>query len=508
MAIIDSNVLIQLDTEFKQSKPITTMKELFSALYEAGEFWRAENKEIKEITRGDRKGETEEKVPVPAIEDVAKALRKYCHFTFIGIGRTTDKSPLYVFDYDTGLYSDSADLFNQLCHTFDTRVHPKTWDSIKKVVRLKTKMRPTFSDPTLIPVNNGVVNLETKKLMPFSPDYVITAKISTDYQVNPVKPLFDSKFDFDNWLSEIACHDDEVITLLWQIMNEAINPNHTRGKMAILYGEGNNGKGTFQSLLINLIGLSNVSALKPDQFMEKFKLSSLIGKVCNIGDDISSKYLDEVSDLMSIVTGDTITIEEKHLPSYEVSLKLFCLFSGNALPNARNKSQGWYRRLCIVPFNADFNGSKEVPEIKNIYLKDRQLLEWVLWKIINIEPFEKFIEPSVVTKTLDNYKKDNDFVLSWVIDVYLPEEWNEFPKFPLFLAREKMEDYLRDNGIDNPNLYGFGGKLVGHLNQLADGDFELKQGRLNVTEVNYFEGHFNTEKLKKSVPLILNHKYV
>lgn len=85
--------------------------------------------------------------------------------------------------------------------------------------------------------------------------------------------------------------------------------------MAILYGEGNNGKGTFQGLLINLIGLSNVSALKPDQFMEKFKLSSLIGKVCNIGDDISSKYLDEVSDLMSIVTGDTITIEEKDLYS-------------------------------------------------------------------------------------------------------------------------------------------------------------------------------------------------
>lgn len=480
-----------------------SMKELFSVLYEAGELWREENKEIKEITRGDRKGEIEEKIPVPAIEDVAKALRKYCHFTFIGIGRTTDKSPLYVFDYDTGLYSDSADLFNQLCYTFDTRVHPKTWDSIKKVVRLKTKMRPTFSDPTLIPVNNGVVNLETKKLMPFSPDYVITAKISTDYQVNPVKPLFDGKFDFDNWLSEIACHDNEVITLLWQIMNEAINPNHTRGKMAILYGEGNNGKGTFQGLLINLIGLSNVSALKPDQFMEKFKLSSLIGKVCNIGDDISSKYLDEVSDLMSIVTGDTITIEEKHLPSYEVSLKLFCLFSGNALPNARNKSQGWYRRLCIVPFNADFNGSKEIPEIKNIYLKDRQLLEWVLWKIINIEPFEKFIEPAVVTKTLDNYKKDNDFVLSWVVDVYIPSRWNEFSKFPLFLAKEKLEEYLRDSGIDHANMYGFGNRLISHLSSMDEATFTLKVGRLNAEEVAVFDDVFNKDRLKKSQRLII-----
>lgn len=51
-----------------------SMKELFSALYEAGELWREENKEIKEITRGDRKGEIEEKIPVPAIEDVQKHL--------------------------------------------------------------------------------------------------------------------------------------------------------------------------------------------------------------------------------------------------------------------------------------------------------------------------------------------------------------------------------------------------------------------------------------------------
>ena len=94
-------------------------------------------------------------------------------------------------------------------------------------------------------------------------------------------------------------------------MNEATNPNHTREKMAILYGEGNNGKGTFQTMLINLIGIENISTLTPHEFSGEFKLEMLQGKVCNIGDDISNKYLDDMSNLMSIVTGDPVAVNKK-----------------------------------------------------------------------------------------------------------------------------------------------------------------------------------------------------
>lgn len=96
--------------------------------------------------------------------------------------------------------------------------------------------------------------------------------------------------------------------------------------MVILTGDGNNGKGTFQALLENLIGKENISNLKPDQFQEQHLLSALNGKVCNIGDDISDKYLDSVSDLMSIVTGDTIQVNPKHLQPYEATYRLYVSF--------------------------------------------------------------------------------------------------------------------------------------------------------------------------------------
>lgn len=111
-------------------------------------------------------------------------------------------------------------------------------------------------------------------------------------------------------------------------MNEAINPNRTRKKLVIMVGDGNNGKGTFQALLENLIGRANISNLKPDQFGKEFYLSALDGKVCNIGDDISNKYLDEVSDLMSVASGDPVQVNRKGKDTYEATYRLMCIFFG------------------------------------------------------------------------------------------------------------------------------------------------------------------------------------
>lgn len=481
--------------ESKAIEPPKTMKELIDRIYQAGELWREEHAE----TVGKGSDGLGVKIPLPPIYTVAKELSKIATFTFITKSNTADNSLLYLYDLDEGIYTASADEFNVLCKSFDNRIKPNDWKQIKMMVRTMTKIRKPLESADLVPVQNGILDLKNKELLPFNPKYIITSKIATAYNPPKFTPKDREGNTFDDWLSSIACGDSELITLFWQIILEAINPNYTRNKFAIFYGDGNNGKGTFQRLLINLIGESNVSALKPAQFSDKFNLETLVGKVCNIGDEAPNEYLRNPSDLMSITSGDTVLVNPKGRPAFEATFKLFNIFSGNYIPNGGNKTKGWYRRIMIVPFNADFNGQTEKPWIKNEFLADKDVLEYVLYKTVNQEPFTQFIEPKVVKDLLEQYQEDNDYLLDFIKNEYIPNGWHELDVVPVFIATRKLKNYAEDMGIQKPNLYGAGKEIARNLRNLTPHSYFVKRARAKAGDIKTLDPNgFDAKKLNKA----------
>lgn len=462
-----------LEAREERIEPPKTMEELYDLLYQLGSAWRKENAYI--VNEGQKNERTV--TPQPNVSTVAKVLKKHCYFTFIGEGAISDVSKLYIYHLDLGYYVSSDDIFRKLLLKYDNRLTShRFFNELIAYIRTETKIQPPLSDYRYIPVFNGVYNIKTKQLEKFSPKFIITSKIKTYYNPFAEKPILGGWFDFDKWLDTLTCNDKELVTLLWQVMNEAINPNRTRKKMVLLVGDGNNGKGTFQALLENLIGRENISNLKPDQFGKEFYLGALEGKVCNIGDDISNKYLDEVSDLMSIVSGDPVQVNKKGKQPIEARFKLLCIFSGNDLPSARNKTAGWYRRLCIIPFNADFNGETERPEIKDEFIRDKTLLEWVLFQILNMADFDKFIEPKAVQEMLTEYQNNNDYIKVWVENYYIPNGWHEVNHVPMFIARNKLKEFAEDIGIDKPKLGQFGKNVVSELEKQTTNRYNIGNG--------------------------------
>ena len=489
--------------ESKAIEPPKSMKEVLDRIYQAGELWRKEHAET--VGRGnDGLGV---KIPLPPIHTVAKELSKIATFTFITKSNTADNSLLYLYNLDDGIYTASTDEFNVLCKTFDNRIKPNDWKQIKMMVRTMTKIRKPLESANLVPVQNGILDLKNKQLRPFDPKYIITSKIATAYNPPKFIPKDREGNTFDDWLSSIACGDSELITLFWQIILEAINPNYTRNKFAILYGDGNNGKGTFQRLLINLIGESNVSALKPAQFSDKFNLETLVGKVCNIGDEAPNDYLKNPSDLMSITSGDTVLVNPKGRPAFEATFKLFNIFSGNYIPNGGNKTKGWYRRIMIVPFNADFNGQTEKPWIKNEFLADKDVLEYVLYKAVNQEPFTQFIEPKVVKDLLEEYQEDNNYLLDFIKNEYIPKGWHELEIVPVFLAMKRLREYAEDMGIQKPNLYGAGKDIARNLRNLTPHNYVVKKARAKASDIKTLDpNEFDKKKLSNAQRSIVKEK--
>ena len=447
--------------------PIKTMKDVYKELEAQGELWRIEHEKVNEKT------EEIKQVPVPPLT-IANIISKVVPIVMIGDISSKDRSLLYYYDFDTGLYVNSDIELKKFALKVEYSSTNRTWANVIEILKMNATLVKPLEDRYLIPVQNGVYNLQTKQLEPFAPSYIITSKIATAYKNNAVKPTF---WDVDKWLSSLACGDEEIVTLLWQIMNEAINPNHTRQKIGILYGQsGNNGKGTFQTLLINLIGRKNVSTLKPTEFNEKFKVSQLIGKVCNIGDDISDAYIDDISNLMSIATGDPITAEDKGKPAFSIYSKAFCLFSGNGLPRTRNKD-GWGRRLLIIPFNADFSGQVNDPKIKEQYVYDTDVLEYVLKKVLEMD-FDKFIESQAVMDEIREYQKHNDRIQAYIEDVYIQNDYHTIPRVSLVFIKEDIKTYFEREGIKQHLPYGLGRDIVIKLSKLTNNRYKVKRAKL------------------------------
>ena len=443
---------------------ISSNDELFKILSEIGNNWRNKHTVVNEKTG-------KKTVPIMKFYTIGNILKDVLPMKLTG--ETEDTALIYSYDFNEGIYTEQEAFINRAIANLEYRFDSDKYRRVYKYLKTQLPFLPRLEHKYLIAVNNGIFNIKTKQFEPFNPSYFITSKLATNYNENALVNIKSIKevFDFDKWLNSIACDNSEIVKLYWEIFTEAINPNHTREKMVVLYGEGNNGKGTFQTLITNLIGLNNISTLTPHDFSGEFKLEMLQGKVCNIGDDISNKYLDDMSNLMSIVTGDPVTVNRKGKSIITARYKILNIFSANRLPRVRNKSQGTYRRLLIVPFNADFNGQIQDRRIKDEFLNDKTVLEYVLYKTLHMEYFDKFTIPKASEILLEEYKENNDYLYSFLKDWYIERNLNDVERVPLSLVRIEFRNYLNVNYYDYKFTNSFGKDVVTHLN-----NYYKKQG--------------------------------
>lgn len=155
------------------------------------------------------------------------------------------------------------------------------------------------SDANLIAFNNGVYDLVTGELKPFSTDIVITNKIPWDYKPDAYSELADST------LNKLACGDAAIRALLEECIGYCFYRRNELGKAFILTGDKSNGKSTFLDCVKAILGDRNISALDLKELGDRFNTSMMFGKLANIGDDIGDDFLQgsQVSVFKKIVTG-------------------------------------------------------------------------------------------------------------------------------------------------------------------------------------------------------------
>lgn len=220
---------------------------------------------------------------------------------------------------------------------------------IYKYITLMCDTEGEFANARYIGLKSNILDIQTGEQFPYSPKWVINNKIDVDYNPKAYHELLDKTLD------KVSCNDKQIRALLEEMIGYTLFRRNTMQTAFILTGEGSNGKSTILNLIKKLLGKKNYTSLDLREMEDTFKPAELAGKLANIGDDISAKYLDSSSAFKKVVTGESFMVQKKYAQPFELESYATQIFCANELPQVSDKSDGFARRLAIVPFNATFS---------------------------------------------------------------------------------------------------------------------------------------------------------
>ena len=309
-----------------------------------------------------------------------------------------------------------------------------TTQEVKEVIqRIRDKaphVRRT-EDPNLCALNNGILDYETRTLMPFDPKYVFLAKSKVDYNPNAQMPVIQNPdgtyWDPESWMQELS-DDADIVNLLWQVCGAIIRPFNNWGKAIWMYSnQGNNGKGTLCSLMRSLAGEGSYASLTLDAFGQDFQLEPLLNSTSIITDENDvGGYIDRAANLKAVITNDVIQINRKHKVPVSFQFKGVMVQCINDYPRIRDTSDSFYRRQIFIPFEKCFTG-REKKYIKDDYLKRKEVLEYVLWRVVNMPSYKEFSEPAACKLALAEYKEYNNPVEQFLGEILEVAQWDILP---------------------------------------------------------------------------------
>lgn len=371
--------------------------------------------------------------------------RELLHAGLIGESEETAELMTYqTTGPDKGLYVPAERDIRRLARQYNRTISSGALNDVVNSVRDSVDLLDENKDGDVVALANGLFDLRTKELRPFSPDVVLTSKASVALREDATTcPVIDG-WNVDEWIREFANDDLEVERLFWQIIAALFRPEHPFNKAMLLYATtGSNGKGTFIDMLRNLVGSERVATLSISDFGEQFLPEALFKAFAVLSDENEvGDFVRKAGAFKAWVTHDWIRVNVKYGQARSVKGRGLCVFCANELPASKDKSESFYRRFVVIPFLKRYVGKDENPAIKNDYVKRPEVLEYVARKALMMPLFDTFITPAVCEKLLGQMRVENDPVLQFAEEFLDQFRWDLLPwkfTYGLYSAWMKKE---------------------------------------------------------------------
>lgn len=296
-------------------------------------------------------------------------------------------------------------------------------DEVVNLLKSKVLINPNLinKNRNRLALKNGTLDLSNwvnpkfYKDMFFKEDYTtiqLDCNFDKDAKCNEFKRFLNTTFE----------NDKERIDLVNEVIGYCLTPSTIFQKAIILYGEGSNGKSVLLNTVEKLLTGKNISSVSMNDLDKTFSRGALQNKLLNVSSE-QEGYIGDTAYFKKIVAGDTIDAQFKFKDQFE--FRPFCkmLFAMNRLPATRDKTEGFYRRCLIIPFNRIFKEHEQDKQLEDKLAKELDgILQLALEGLKRLSLNSRFAKSKKSEDVLNEYKYDNDPVEQFCAEHILLDE--------------------------------------------------------------------------------------
>lgn len=356
---------------------------------------------------------------------------------------------LYVY-HDSGFYAgtyrycdsrDETGEFHKIVQRWNYMASSRYRHEVFLYLSGEAPLLEETQDDEWIPVDNGAFNVRTREFIPntdaaYRKKFVFLKKIHTAYNpyacVSPVitDPDTGDTYDVDTVMESYFGKDTPMTRLLWELFYSFVRYKKNYRVMHFFCNvdngtnAGSNGKSTLLSLMRALIGTGNYCSIKPTDMGKEFALGYLPDTIAILVDEISvTEPINNIEILKTLATRDaSITTQRKFRDPRTGRWDGNMVFCCNGFPKITEKTGAAERRFYFWNFTKRFTGASDKNFIQDVLVKDKRVLEYVLYKILHMGDIKKLSRPQEIDDTLDQYRRDTyNSVHEFMNEMALPD---------------------------------------------------------------------------------------
>jgi len=223
-----------------------------------------------------------------------------------------------------------------------------------------------------IPVMNGILNIFTRELKPFTPEKIFLHKVPVVYNPQAICPKIE-KF-MDDVLAE-----EEDKNVFYEIGGFCLLNEYTFEKAFMFIGGGRNGKDKTLELIKRTLGVENCSSIPLSSLeLDSFIISELFQKKANLAGEISNQDLKDTTVFKALTGRSLISAKRKFLHDIVFVNYAKFIFACNELPMVYDLTRAFWDRWVLIEFpftfvtRAEYNST---PDKSLLRIRDENIIE-------------------------------------------------------------------------------------------------------------------------------------